>query len=46
MSGLKKVELVERLCAYLTQQRCTIDKAELGGTAGEPVPARCDVPSW
>lgn len=42
MSGLKKVELVERLCAYLTQQRCTIDKAELGGTAGE-LPCRLDV---
>lgn len=42
MAGLKKAELVERLCATLIVSGCTIDKAELGGAAGE-LPCRLDV---
>lgn len=35
MSGLRKAELVDRLCAYLTEQNCIIERAELSSAAGE-----------
>jgi hypothetical protein len=42
MSGLRKAALVGRLCAYLQEQDCTIDRAELSGGGGD-LPCRLDV---
>lgn len=42
MSGLRKAALVDRLCAYLEEQDCTIDRAELSGDGGD-LPCRLDV---
>jgi hypothetical protein len=42
MSGLRKAALVDLLCAYLEEQDCAINRAELGGDGGE-LPCRFDV---
>jgi hypothetical protein len=42
MAGLRKAALVDRLCEYLVDQSCTIDRAELSGDGGD-LPCRLDV---
>lgn len=42
MSGLRKAALVDRLCEYLREQDCAIDRAELSGDGGD-LPCSLDV---